>query len=151
MPHVWNVPARGIGDMSNSEKVTSLLRLGDAWVVRGYPRQIRPEIGLSVGTPTLTKLSSSCTLPPRLRCVRHILVQVTYCATGFLEKNNDTLQEDLRGLLLSSRIPFLRQVGAPSISVLHIPSIAITSLRHVLWPPLVGPEPNGLCSLCWSP
>ena len=39
------------------------------------------------------------------------LVKVTYCATGFLEKNNDTLQEDLRGLLLSSRIPFLRQVG----------------------------------------
>ena len=36
--------------------------------------------------------------------------QVTYCATGFLEKNTDTLQEDLRGLLLSSSIPFLRQV-----------------------------------------
>lgn len=42
-----------------------------------------------------------------------VAVQVTYCATGFLEKNNDTLQEDLRGLLLSSSIPFLRQVRVP--------------------------------------
>ena len=38
------------------------------------------------------------------------LEKVTYCATGFLEKNNDTLQEDLRGLLLSSSIPFLKEV-----------------------------------------
>ncbi|CAN0006552.1 unnamed protein product, partial [Ectocarpus sp. 6 AP-2014] len=42
--------------------------------------------------------------------IMHYAGNVTYCATGFLEKNNDTLQEDLRGLLLSSRIPFLRQL-----------------------------------------
>eukprot|EP00752_Nemacystus_decipiens_P004997 g4543.t3 len=42
--------------------------------------------------------------------IMHYAGDVTYCATGFLEKNNDTLQEDLRGLLLSSRIPFLRQL-----------------------------------------
>ncbi|CAN0340743.1 unnamed protein product, partial [Ectocarpus sp. 12 AP-2014] len=42
--------------------------------------------------------------------IMHYAGNVTYCATGFLEKNNDTLQEDLRALLLSSRIPFLRQL-----------------------------------------
>ncbi|CAN0018825.1 unnamed protein product, partial [Sphacelaria rigidula] len=42
--------------------------------------------------------------------VMHYAGDVTYCATGFLEKNNDTLQDDLRELVLSSRIPFLRQV-----------------------------------------
>ncbi|CAM9241912.1 unnamed protein product [Hapterophycus canaliculatus] len=42
--------------------------------------------------------------------IMHYAGDVTYNATGFLEKNTDTLQEDLRGLLLSSRIPFLRQL-----------------------------------------
>ncbi|CAM9491761.1 unnamed protein product [Scytosiphon promiscuus] len=42
--------------------------------------------------------------------IMHYAGDVTYNATGFLEKNTDTLQEDLRGLLLSSQIPFLRQL-----------------------------------------
>lgn len=41
---------------------------------------------------------------------RVCILKVTYCASGFLEKNNDTLHEDLRELLLSSRVPFLQQV-----------------------------------------
>lgn len=50
---------------------------------------------------------------------------MTYCATGFLEKNNDTLQDDLRELVLSSRTPFLRQASNKSEISKSVPS------RHV--------------------
>ena len=51
-----------------------------------------------------------------MRFVHPSLLKVTYCASGFLEKNNDTLHEDLRELLLSSRVPFLQQVDKDAMN-----------------------------------
>ncbi|CAM9430236.1 unnamed protein product, partial [Discosporangium mesarthrocarpum] len=44
--------------------------------------------------------------------LKHFAGQVTYDVEGFLEKNNDSLQDDLRALMIDSTEPFVRELVA---------------------------------------
>ncbi|CAM9114900.1 unnamed protein product [Pylaiella littoralis] len=102
-------------------------------------------------------------LKPRLQCdqfiLKHFAGSVTYDVAGFLEKNNDSLQDDLRTLLLDSEDPFVRELAeldpaeenqqgtlqpgaaSPPPSPLPPPSQGETNQQGTLQPGAASPPP----------
>ena len=48
-------------------------------------------------------------------CIRHYAAAVTYCATGFIERNCDSLPEDLMVALRGSSNDFVRRLGQTNV------------------------------------
>eukprot|EP00903_Cladosiphon_okamuranus_P008596 g8244.t1 len=86
---------------------------------------------------------------PRMQCdqfiVKHFAGSVTYDVAGFLEKNNDSLQDDLRALLLDSKDPFIRELAGADLAAEETaqrlgPSPSAPPARGASLPP---PPPRG--------